>query len=62
MAAAAAGSQVAEQTPLASLLLGQLIQEAGVPPGVVNILTGSGEAAGAALASHRGVDKVCECV
>ena len=40
----------AEQTPLSALRLGQLIQEAGFPPGVVNIVTGFGETAGAALA------------
>ena len=47
----------AEQTPLTALLLGRLITEAGFPEGVVNILTGFGDA-GAALASHSGVDKV----
>lgn len=50
--------KVAEQTPLSALRLGQLIIEAGFPPGVVNILTGFGETAGAALASHPDVDKV----
>jgi acyl-CoA reductase-like NAD-dependent aldehyde dehydrogenase len=49
---------VAEQAPLASLLLGQLTLEAGLPPGVVNILSGRGRVAGAALAGHPGVDKV----
>jgi phenylacetaldehyde dehydrogenase len=48
----------AEQTPLSAIRLGQLIQEAGFPPGVVNILTGFGETAGAALAAHPDVDKV----
>ncbi len=48
----------AEQTPLSAIRLGQLIQEAGFPPGVVNILTGYGETAGAALAAHPDVDKV----
>jgi aldehyde dehydrogenase (NAD+) len=48
----------AEQTPLSALRLGQLIEEAGFPPGVVNILTGFGETAGAALAAHPDVDKV----
>ncbi|MFG3289437.1 aldehyde dehydrogenase family protein [Streptomyces sp. NPDC048179] len=47
----------AEQTPLTALLLGEIIQELDVPPGVFNIVTGFGEA-GAALASHDGVDKV----
>ncbi|MGD0702369.1 MAG: aldehyde dehydrogenase family protein [Trebonia sp.] len=48
----------AEQTPLTALLLAQLIAEAGVPEGVVNVVTGFGETAGAALAAHPLVDKV----
>jgi phenylacetaldehyde dehydrogenase len=48
----------AEQTPLTALRFGELIQEAGVPDGVVNIVTGFGETAGAALAEHPDVDKV----
>jgi phenylacetaldehyde dehydrogenase len=48
----------AEQTPLSALLLAELIAEAGVPNGVVNVVTGFGETAGAALAAHDGVDKV----
>ncbi len=48
----------AEQTPLTALLLGELIQEAGFPDGVVNIVTGFGETAGAALSGHDDVDKV----
>jgi aldehyde dehydrogenase (NAD+) len=47
----------AETTPLTALLLGRILEDAELPPGVVNIVTGGGEA-GAALASHRGVDKV----
>jgi phenylacetaldehyde dehydrogenase len=47
----------AEQTPLTALRLGELIVEAGFPPGVVNIVPGYGEA-GAALAAHPDVDKV----
>ena len=47
----------AEQTPLSALRLGELICEAGIPDGVVNVITGYGEA-GAALARHDGVDKV----
>jgi phenylacetaldehyde dehydrogenase len=47
----------AEQTPLTALRLGRLICEAGFPDGVVNIVTGFGDA-GAALAGHGGVDKV----
>jgi phenylacetaldehyde dehydrogenase len=48
----------AEQTPLSALRLGELICEAGFPEGVVNIVTGFGETAGAALAAHSQVDKV----
>jgi phenylacetaldehyde dehydrogenase len=48
----------AEQTPLSALRLGELIQEAGFPEGVVNIVPGYGETAGAALAAHPDVDKV----
>jgi aldehyde dehydrogenase (NAD+) len=47
----------AETTPLTALLLAELVQEADLPPGVVNVVTGAGET-GAALASHPGVDKV----
>ncbi len=50
--------KAAEQTPMTALRLGELIQEAGFPAGVVNILTGFGETAGAALAAHPDVDKV----
>jgi phenylacetaldehyde dehydrogenase len=50
--------KVAEQTPLSALRLGELIAEAGIPDGVVNVLAGYGETAGAALAAHPGVDKV----
>jgi aldehyde dehydrogenase (NAD+) len=59
--ALAAGNTVvlkpAETTPLTALLLAEIIREADLPPGVVNILTGAG-ATGAALASHAEVDKV----
>ena len=48
----------AEQTRLTALLLAQVIAEAGVPDGVVNVVTGFGETAGAPLAAHEGVDKV----
>lgn len=48
----------AEQTPLSALRLGELMQEAGFPEGVVNIVPGYGETAGAALAAHPEVDKV----
>jgi phenylacetaldehyde dehydrogenase len=50
--------KLAEQTPLTGLRLAQLFDEAGFPPGVVNILTGFGEACGAPLAAHDLVDKV----
>jgi phenylacetaldehyde dehydrogenase len=50
--------KVAEETPLSALRLGEILQEAGLPDGVVNIVTGFGETAGAALAAHPGVDKV----
>jgi len=48
----------AEQTPITALRFAELIQEAGFPPGVVNIVTGYGETAGAAIVNHPGVDKV----
>ncbi|MBN8875752.1 MAG: aldehyde dehydrogenase family protein [Rhodospirillales bacterium] len=48
----------AEEAPLTSLRLAELCQEAGVPAGVVNVVPGYGETAGAALARHRDVDKV----
>jgi phenylacetaldehyde dehydrogenase len=48
----------AEQTPLSALRLGELIQEAGFPAGVINIVPGYGETAGAALAAHPDVDKI----
>ena len=47
----------AEQTPLTALRLGQLIQEAGFPPGVVNVLTGFGDT-GAAMVDHPGIAKI----
>jgi len=60
--ALAAGNTVvlklAEQTPLSGLRLAELIQEAGFPEGVVNVLTGYGEGAGAPLAAHDLVDKI----
>ena len=48
----------AEQTPLTAVRLVALCAEAGVPAGVVNLVTGFGETAGAPLAAHPGVDKV----
>src|SRR6476646_3143797 len=60
--ALAAGNTIvlkpAEQTPVNAMELGRLIQEAGFPDGVVNIVPGYGETAGAALAAHAGIDKV----
>jgi betaine-aldehyde dehydrogenase len=60
--ALAAGNTIvlkpAEQTPVTALELGKLIQEAGFPDGVVNIVPGYGETAGAALASHKDIDKI----
>lgn len=48
----------AEQTPLTALRLAELCLEAGIPEGVVNVVTGLGEEAGHALAAHTDVDKV----
>jgi acyl-CoA reductase-like NAD-dependent aldehyde dehydrogenase len=48
----------AEETPLSALLLDRLIHQAGVPEGVVNLLTGYGHTAGAAITAHPDVEKV----
>lgn len=60
--AVAAGNTIvmktAEQTPLSGLYMGKLIKEAGFPPGVVNIISGFGRVAGAAISSHMDIDKV----
>jgi phenylacetaldehyde dehydrogenase len=48
----------AEETPLTALRLGELVLEAGFPKGVLNIVTGMGPTAGAALAEHPAVDKI----
>lgn len=60
--ALAAGNTVvlkpAEQTPLSALYLAEIMAEAGLPDGVVNVVPGFGETAGAALAAHDGVDKI----
>ena len=48
----------AEETPLSALLLNRLIHQAGVPEGVVNLLTGYGHTAGAAITAHPDVEKV----
>ncbi|CAF2045839.1 unnamed protein product [Brassica napus] len=50
--------KTAEQTPLSALLVGRLLHEAGLPEGVVNIVSGFGPTAGAAIASHMDIDKV----
>jgi aldehyde dehydrogenase (NAD+) len=50
--------KAAEQASYSPLRLGELCLEAGVPPGVINVISGYGESAGAALAAHPGVDKV----
>lgn len=60
-ALAAGGSLLvkpAEETPLSAILLDQLVHEAGVPEGVVNLLTGYGHTAGAAISAHPDVEKV----
>ena len=48
----------AEQTPLTALRVGELAIEAGFPPGVINIVNGFGETAGAAMVVHPGIDKI----
>ena len=48
----------AEQTPLTALLLGDIANEAGLPPGVLNIVTGDGPGTGAAIVRHPAVDKI----
>jgi acyl-CoA reductase-like NAD-dependent aldehyde dehydrogenase len=48
----------AEETPLTALRLAEICQEAGLPEGVLNVITGFGETAGAALVRHPGVDKI----
>lgn len=50
--------KTAEQTPLSGLYAAKLTHEAGFPPGVINILSGFGRVAGAAIASHMDIDKV----
>jgi aldehyde dehydrogenase (NAD+) len=60
--ALAAGNTVvikpAEDTPLSTLYFAQLAEEAGIPPGVVNVVTGLGETAGAALSAHPGINRL----
>lgn len=50
--------KTAEQTPLSALYAAKLVKEAGIPAGVVNVISGFGKIAGAAIASHMDVDKV----
>ncbi|KAF9605007.1 hypothetical protein IFM89_012963 [Coptis chinensis] len=50
--------KTAEQTPLSALFAAKLLHEAGLPPGVLNVISGYGPTAGAALASHMDVDKL----
>lgn len=47
-----------EEAPLTPLLIADIMNQAGVPPGVVNVVTGTGQEAGAPLAEHMGVDKI----
>ncbi len=51
----------AEETPLSAVVLARLATEAGMPDGVVNVVTGLGEEAGAALAGHAGIDGLAFC-
>ena len=48
-----------EHTSASTLEYARLVEQAGVPPGVFNVVTGFGKTAGAALASHPGVNKIC---
>lgn len=48
----------AEETPLTALYIGELLNEAGVPPGIVNIVPGHGHVAGAAMCGHEGIRKI----
>ena len=61
--ALAAGNTVvlkpAEWSPLTATLLASVLEEAGVPPGVFNVVHGFGETAGAALSTHPGIDLIC---
>ncbi|WAM12104.1 aldehyde dehydrogenase family protein [Rhodococcus sp. JS3073] len=60
--ALAAGNTVvhkpAEDTPLSALLMAEILTEAGVPAGVVNVVTGKGSTVGDALLQHKGIDKI----
>ncbi|KAG5067925.1 hypothetical protein JHK85_000302 [Glycine max] len=50
--------KTAEQTPLSALYASKLLHEAGLPPGVLNVISGFGPTAGAAIASHMDIDKI----
>ncbi|QKX53116.1 uncharacterized protein TRUGW13939_00190 [Talaromyces rugulosus] len=50
--------KTAEQTPLSALFAATLVKKAGFPPGVVNIVSGFGKTAGAAISNHMDIDKV----
>ena len=50
--------KTAEQTPLSALKFCEFLEKAGVPPGVVNVVSGFGPTAGAAIANHMDIDKV----
>ncbi|KAI6887579.1 Aldehyde, partial [Hortaea werneckii] len=60
--AIAAGNTVvlksAEQTPLGALVAARLTKEAGFPPGVINVISGFGKVAGAAMSAHMDIDKI----
>jgi acyl-CoA reductase-like NAD-dependent aldehyde dehydrogenase len=48
----------ASQTPLTALALGEIAREVGLPPGVLNVITGAGSTVGQALVEHPGIDKI----
>jgi aldehyde dehydrogenase (NAD+) len=48
----------ASQTPLTALALGEIAQEVGLPPGVLNVITGPGSTVGQAIVEHPGIDKI----
>jgi aldehyde dehydrogenase (NAD+) len=50
--------KTAEQTPLSALVAARLVKEAGFPPGVINVISGFGKVAGAAISAHMDIDKV----
>lgn len=50
--------KTAEQTPLSGLVFAELFRQVGFPPGVLNIISGFGRVAGAAMSSHMGIDKI----